>query len=463
MIDFDPASFKDPAGRAFHHDNWVCRTLSREARQHFEAARAGGLIDTLIADELIVPAEIVPASVLGLPASTVGEFALKQPRVPLVTYSYEWSFEMLRDAALVVLRILDRALASGFVLKDGNAFNILFDGNVPKLVDILSIEPYRKGAIWAGYSQFCRSFLFPLLLSAYRDLDNQALLRGMLGEVPVRDAAQYFSRADYLKPGVFKDVVLQARLDRSFAAASTAVQATASAHAYPKQALVASVRRLTTIISGLKLPTRHTAWSNYDTAHSYSERDRSAKSDFVDRVLGERRPGRLVDLGCNTGEYSRLALKAASFVISVDMDSRSIDQLYRRLPPRTSISLVVASLLNPTPAMGWQLRERSSLLDRLKCDGFLALALIHHLRITGGVPLDAILTQLFAIAPEGVVEWIDKQDTMVRDMLSLRPDVYDDYTWPRFEAALRARGEIVSVQPTHGGHRRLCHVRTSRR
>jgi hypothetical protein len=28
---FRPASFKDPAGRVFHHNNWVCRTLSAEA------------------------------------------------------------------------------------------------------------------------------------------------------------------------------------------------------------------------------------------------------------------------------------------------------------------------------------------------------------------------------------------------------------------------------------------------
>jgi hypothetical protein len=441
----------------------VCRTVSAEARQHFEAARAAGLIDSLVADGLLVPTELISANELGLLPSAVGEVILEQPRVPLVTYSYEWSFEMLRDAALTVLRILDRALASGFVLKDGNAFNILFDGNVPKLVDVLSIEPYREGTIWAGYSQFCRSFLFPLLLFAYRAIDIQALLRGTLGEVPVRDAAQYFSGADYLKPGVFKDVVLQARLDRSFAAAPTSVQSKALGHDYPKKAFVASVRRLIKTVSDLKPVHRPSDWSNYETAHSYSEHDHAAKLKFVARVLSERRPARVVDLGCNTGEYSRVALKAVSFVISMDMDSRSIDQLYRGLPPRTSISPVVASLVNPTPAMGWQLRERSSLLDRLKCDGFLALALVHHLRITGGVPLDAILTQLFAIAPEGIVEWIDKSDAMVREMLSLRPDVYDDYTWPQFEAGLRARGEIVSVQPTHNERRRLCQVRTIRR
>jgi hypothetical protein len=146
-------------------------------------------------------------------------------------------------------------------------------------------------------------------------------------------------------------------------------------------------------------------------------------------------------------------------VIAVDIDSGAIDRLYRGLPGPTPLSPIVASRLTPTPAMGWGLRERRSLFDRIPSDAFLALALIHHLRISGGVPLAAIVSQLFAIAPEGVVEWVDKDDEMVRAMLSLRPDVYDDYTWPIFEAALQEHGEIVATQPTHGGQRRLCHVR----
>jgi hypothetical protein len=106
------------------------------------------------------------------------------------------------------------------------------------------------------------------------------------------------------------------------------------------------------------------------------------------------------------------------------------------------------------------LRERRSLFDRIRADGFLALALVHHLRIGGGVPLHSILDQLFAIAPEGVVEWVDKRDAMVQDMLRLRPDVYDDYTWPTFEMLVRERAEIVAVSETHGGQRRLYHVRS---
>ncbi len=51
---------------------------------------------------------------------------------------------MLRDAALVTLRALDLCLSKGFVLKDATAFNVLFEGTVPRLVDVHSIEPQGR-------------------------------------------------------------------------------------------------------------------------------------------------------------------------------------------------------------------------------------------------------------------------------------------------------------------------------
>lgn len=462
MIDFDPASFKDPAGRVFHHQGGIYRTLTDQALRDFQAAAGAGLIDALVRDHLLVPTEAVPSATLGLSTAGASPFVLKQPRLPLVTYPYEWSFEMLRDAALVTLRIIDRALDAGFILKDATSFNVLFDGHVPKLVDAPSIEPFKDGELWAGYGQFCRCFLFPLLLAAYRGLDLQAILRGTLGEVPAREAARLFRVRDYRRPGVLKDVVLQARLDRSFERSGTTIKSATSSHRYPKALLVANVRRLIKLIDGLKAPSPQGEWSSYDTLHNYTDEDRAAKAAFVDRVLAERRFGRVVDLGCNTGEYAHIAIRAGASVIALDLDSGAIDRLYRGLTTPVPLSPVVASLLNPTPAMGWALRERRSLLDRIGSDGFLALALIHHLRITGGVPLDAIVSQLFAIAPEGIVEWVDKEDGMVKAMLSLRPDVYADYTWPTFESILRDRADLIAVQPTHGGRRRLCQVRAKR-
>ena len=458
-MEFDPASFKDPAGRVFHHQGSVCRTLTEQAHRDFQAASAAGLIDALVRDQLLVSTEAVPTSSLGLSTADAGAFVLKQPRIPVVTYPYEWSFEMLRDAALVTLRTIDRALAAGFILKDATSFNILFDGNVPKLVDAPSIEPYRDGGLWAGYGQFCRCFLFPLLVAAYREIDLQALLRGVFAEVPAQEAAKLLRLRDYHKPGVLKDVVLQARLERSYSRSGSSVKSATSGQRYPKALLVANVRRLTKVVEQLKAPSLTGEWSRYDMFHTYTDSDRSSKSAFVEKALAGHGISRVADLGCNTGEYSRVALGAGASVVAVDIDSGAIDRLYRGLSGPTPLSPVVASLLNPTPAMGWGLRERRSLFDRIGSDAFLALALIHHLRITGGVPLAAIVSQLFAIAPEGVVEWVDKDDEMVKAMLSLRPDVYDDYTWPAFEAILREHGEIVAEQPTHGGRRRLCQVR----
>jgi len=462
MIRFDPASFKDPAGRVFYaddHDDWIGRTLTGDAHANLQAAEREGLLSALVADGLLVESEFVRASDLGLRDPGLGPHALKQRRIPFVSYPYEWSFEMLRDAALATLAILERALGAGFVLKDATGFNILFDGVVPKLVDVPSIEPYVEGRVWAGYGQFCRSFLFPLLLAAYRDVDVQALVRGTLGEVPVGVAANLFSLRDYSHPGVLKDVILHARLERTFGRSTAAVKRETSAGAYPKALLVASVRRLRRLVEGLKRPGSPSEWSAYESSCSYSDADRADKESFVTRALGDRRLARVVDLGCNTGAYSRIALAHAGHVVALDLDSRAIDGLYRQATRGARLSPVVASLLNPTPAMGWALEERRSLLERIPSNAFLALALIHHLRIAGGVPLAAIVTQLFAIAPEGIVEWVAKEDSQVQAMLALRPDVYDDYAWPTFEALLAQHGEVVAVHETHAGRRRLCHVR----
>lgn len=459
MIRFDPGSFKDPTGRVFLHHGRVCRTVSDAGRRAFESAHRTGLIAELIADSLIIETTLCPARELGLAEEDAGAYVLHQPQLPFVSYSCEWSFEMLRDAALVTLRVLHRALGRDFILKDANAYNILFDGSAPRLVDVPSLEPYEPGQIWGGYSQFCRSFLFPLLLASYRDLDVQNLLRGTLGEVPVEAAARILSLRDYARPGVFRHVILQARLERTFGRSSRQIRTTASGHRLPKAILVRNVERLIALVEGLRAPRSRGEWSAYDTFHSYSETDHAAKQAFVSQALSTKPFGRIVDLGCNTGEYSEIAARTGTFVIALDADARAIDRLYQSRRGSIGVAPVVASLLNPTPAMGWELRERRSLLERVTADGFLALALVHHLRITGGVPLADIIRQFLAIAPEGVVEWVDKGDTMVEQMLSLRPDVYEDYSWASFEALLRERADVVRVQETHGGRRRLCHVR----
>src|SRR5215472_16569809 len=130
MVQFDPASFKDPAGRVFFpegDENWVGRTLTTDAVAHYVAADRAGLLGALASDGLIVEGSLEPARALGLGGDLGDCDVLRQRRISFVSYAYEWSFDMLRDAALTTLAIMDRALAKGFILKDANTFNILFD------------------------------------------------------------------------------------------------------------------------------------------------------------------------------------------------------------------------------------------------------------------------------------------------------------------------------------------------
>ncbi len=71
---------------------------------------------------------------------------------------------MLRDAALLQLEIMDGALKHNWILKDASAYNVQFRGMRPVFIDVLSFARLRPGEIWAGYNQFCRMMLYPLML-----------------------------------------------------------------------------------------------------------------------------------------------------------------------------------------------------------------------------------------------------------------------------------------------------------
>ena len=456
MIDFDPGSFKDPDGRVFRSGEHVFRTVTPAALARFEHLRNSGLIDSLVAPGLLMPTTIESAEAFGLDPHAVGDRVMRQAAVPLVSYSYEWTFSMLQDAALVTLDILQAALARDVVLKDAPAFNVLFEGTCPRLVDVLSLEAYQPGALWAGYTQFCRSFLAPLLVSAHTGTAVGPLLRGHLGELPLGDAARLLGWTRVLRPGVATHILLQSRLEQGFGKRPDDVGQADGGSRTPEGAPDQD-RRPHPCARRVAAPPPIVGMGRVSDANTYNEESRAQKAGFVERALSEKRPRVVLDLGCNTGEYSRLALRHAHHVVALDGDADSVDALYRTERGSTKLSPIVSDLHNPTPAQGWQLRERAALLDRLKGDFVLALALVHHLRISAGIPLPDVIQFLLDRAPEGIIEWVDREDPMVKQMLRLRPDVYPDYTWTTFESILKSRARVLTASVAQGATRRLCH------
>ena len=463
QIDYEQGSFKDPFGCVFYYNDKVYRTLTPRVYELFAKWFEDGTIQKFIeAGHLIESRLIAEKEVTGLPEGTSPSAALiEQPKIEFITYPYEWCFSQLKDSALKTLDFLQQCLEGDLILKDATAFNLALHEGTPKFFDILSIEPYEENQPWIAYRQFCQQFLFPLLLSSYKGIDPQYFMRGHFLDLSAAHISRYFSGLDILKPGVFKHVTLLAMMEKSYESKNIKVRETMKEVHFPKALILNNLKNLRRTISRLEYFVPKSEWSDYTSECNYEEDDRKTKHVFIKDYLAKEKPGTLIDMGCNTGEYSYLASEVAGTVISADFDALSVERLYAGIKQdkKENIIPIVANLLNPTPSMGWAENERKSFFTRFgNLDGFFALALVHHICISGNVPVPKFVEMLHKTGKSGVVEWVDKKDGQVQKLLRNREDVFGDYDWEHFESALRTKFDIIRIEETHNGNRKLCHV-----
>jgi hypothetical protein len=423
----------------------VLRTLDPDGLADFEALEAADFYAEALASGAIVGtqrADDVDPGALG------GDWAavLRHERIPFVSYPYEWSFEMLRDAAKLQLDLTEAALAEDLTTKDASSYNVQFVGARPTFIDIGSFERLRAAEPWYGYRQFCQLFLFPLMIQAYKDLPFQPWLRSAIDGITPTEARNVMSRWDVFSPtrkGTTLHVALHARADRKHADTDRDVRADLEKAGFKKEITVNQVRGLRKVVDRMHWKQSDSEWSGYSERGHYTDADLAGKSDFVTAVTGDRRPDLVFDLGANDGHFSRLALDAgAGYVVAVDADPLVVDTLYRSLRDEgnSRILPLTMNLANPSPGTGWRGTERRPFLDRARPDLVLALAVIHHLAITANVPLGAILAMIHDLGADAVVEFPTPDDPMVGRLLrNKRQGVHDDYTVARFEQEVDAR------------------------
>src|SRR5215207_3336486 len=175
----DAGSFRDPSGRIYDLNGEIYRTVLNKAVAEFIHVRDSGLAAKLMSKGKLVATEEVKNSILKK-AGIRAPMVLRHARIPFVSYPYEWSFPLLKAAALLHLDVQIEALRAGVSLSDSTAYNVQFDGPNPVFIDVLSFRQYRDGEIWAGHRQFCEQFLNPLLLRAYFGIPHNAWFRGNL-------------------------------------------------------------------------------------------------------------------------------------------------------------------------------------------------------------------------------------------------------------------------------------------
>ena len=432
-VKFHPASFKDPSGQIFYDNHKIYRSIFKSGIKDYEAARDAGIFNKLIEAELLISHSEQRLEDF-YPKGTV--YCLNHPLLPTVSYPWEWSFSMLKDAALAHLDIMETIVPEGFWLRDANAFNIQYDGKRLRLIDTLSIGRRIPESPWVGYRQFCSHFIAPLALAAYCDIRMLALWRNYLDGFPLDFAKNLLPhRKQYLSRLIFH-LTLHSRLQES----STKKDHlnTQTVKKLPKvsdRALMGLIRSLRNTVEAINWHGASKIWKEYADIRTYDDHDVSKKSEFVNNVIDRVHPKTVWDLGGNTGEFSFLAASKGAFVVSIDGDPACTEYIYTQLQnekKQLSILPLTMDLSNPSPALGWDNQERSSLSERGPADLIMALALVHHLVFSNNVPMTHIAKWLNRLTNHLLIEFIPTEDPMVQRLLRNRRGEHLPYSKDTF-------------------------------
>jgi hypothetical protein len=454
------ASFRDPSGFVFERGEGLFRQVNRSYAGLYDRLMGSGLYEGLTAAGLLVPHEEVVEPAQD-PATAYK--VLRPERVPFLSYPYEWCFGQLRDAALLTLEVQRRALGVGLTLKDCTGFNVQFRGGKPVFIDTLSFEEYREGEPWVPYRQFCQHFLAPLALMSLTDVRLGQLWRMHIDGVPLDLAAALLPWRSRLKPGLLMHIHLHARsqarhADRTAPAADAdGAPARRGRVGFSSRAMLGLLESLEGAVRSVRWEPRGTEWVDYYEDNTYSDAAMERKARIVSGFLDRAAPATVWDLGANTGRFSRLASDRGVPTVAFDVDPACVEVNYREVRRRGEANLLplCLDLFNPSPAIGWRNRERASLEERAPADAVLALALVHHLTIGGGIPVEMVAAFFAAVGRRLIVEFVPPDDPQARRLLAARMATHGDHDRGRFERAFREYFTIEGCEEVGDGGRAL--------
>jgi 2-polyprenyl-3-methyl-5-hydroxy-6-metoxy-1,4-benzoquinol methylase len=383
---------------------------------------------------------------------------LEHERIFFPTYPWEWTPGQWRQAAAFTIDLCEEAVDSGFLLKDATPLNVLFSGASPIFVDVPSfIKRDSRNPYWLAFAQFVRTFLLPLAAFRYLGWPLSAFQQRRDGYEPADLAPWLSPRQRWFTP-------LRSLVTLPLLFESGLIEKRARAHSlhkiiddeYAAVLLKHTLKNARAMLASVAPRAHASRWSRYAaTATHYDIESHSAKQSFVSRILTSIRPAKVLDVGANTGVYSRIAAEAGADVVAWDTDVQAADLNWKTaMQNRLPILSVVADFARPTPSVGWNNAECANLLSRARgrFDCVLMLGVLHHLLVADQVPLAAILRQLAGISRRwAILEWIPREDTQFSSLCRGREQLYAHLTEPYFVQTLSEKFTIRSHESLPNG------------
>jgi len=444
------SSYRDPSGFIFVENGVLKRQINPVFFEAYHTAVAANIYNQLFEKGWLIKHKETFRNDL--------KIILEPEKIPFVSYPYEWSFTQYKHAAQLTLRLQMFLLEKGFSLKDASAFNITFNNGKAVFIDTLSIEPYQENQPWRALEQFEMHFFSILLLAQKYGAHHLKTLRSEINGKDLTQTKKLLGWKARFHPVIYPNIYLMAR-DKDSVVRKKTQQ---SIPEISKSSQLKILKVLESHIANMSL-SEETEWTAYYDQTNYDKASFKLKKSLINDWSKELKVNKAIDLGGNDGTFAQeLPAQIKSIIVS-DIDQAAIDQCYTNelKTQQNRILPIVIDLMQPSPAIGFANHERESFIDRVQQfqpDLSLALALIHHITLTGNVPFDMSAAFFASISEYLIIEFPDREDSWVQYILDSKRDarhLFDDYGLPAFAKAYSQYYHFDKEQKLEGTHRTL--------
>lgn len=355
----------DPCGRIFRWDGKLFRAISVESKKKIEDLFRSGLLDELSSRNLMPASRLTDFDIEGY------GLVVEHQEIKPVIYPFEWTFSMLKDAALTVLEVNRVAKKYGYTTIDCHPYNICFNNCNPQFVDLGSFV--KTEGKWPAYEEFVKSYIYPLNLWKH---GNSYLARKLLFSLSLSDSIpheSYFLYKNFffrhLSPYLTKRV--------------------SQAYSIMLRMKKADLERLSDKVSRINKKSS-TEWTNYQ-AEYYDESGMivpNARFGRIAEIIKDTGINSVVELGGNRGAFSEFLKSRAGIerMVCTDYDEGAVDLMYQDMK-RKSLDITPALVDMMFPLMNYY---EEPPYERFRSEAVVVLAVTHHLLLTQKLSIDLI-------------------------------------------------------------------------
>ncbi|MGN0364338.1 MAG: hypothetical protein ACI4E5_00170 [Suilimivivens sp.] len=362
LIDFQMVHL-DRVGNIYEYQGKIIRIINDKFKQQTrKLLEKDGLVEKLVKNNLFIDTKI---SELSCPN---GNIVLEHRKIGVKQHYSQWTFEMMKDAALLVLKINEVCSQYGYELKDCHQGNIMFDGTTPIWVDFGSIVKRQEKEQWVAKKEFIKYYYLPLVLwskgydgivnSLYRASENLNLeeLLSINYHIPLKVVRKSLNMLD--------------------------------SKWFSFQYIIETIRNLDT--------KKQSYWGKYQD--SYWNRSNKRFDYEVNWIKSHNKDiETMVEIGANQGFFSYLVAEQTAIkqIISTDYDSEAVNVMYKKIKAE-EIKKITPLVLD----FVWTSCEQ---LKNYQSDLLVANALTHHLLLTQGLTMKAMLDKFSALTNKYVI------------------------------------------------------------